>query len=731
MNTLFRKQLFADKALLKAYDAAIGWIKEYTLPEAGISATSSQKVVYAEVTGYLIPTLLDCGEIKLARQYADYLLFVQRPNGSFCGTDGREYVFDTGQILKGLVRITQLDSRYESAARKAADYVVSCIQADGSLRSIYDGDVHGQVHVYVLPGLKDAAEQFHHQGYFEALDRAKRFYTTSPDALKSNDLAHFYAYALEGLLDLGEKELALGHVKEIFKRQRGDGSITAYPGKSWVCSVAMAQLAVVAYKSGMIKEGDLALDYLIGKQNPSSGGFWGSYGFGAKYFPHEEISWAVKFLLDAIHMKVRAFFDQHADVFHKDISMDDPRVGFILEQLSQVNGGRVLDAGCAKGRFAQRIHDHRPNLEIHGLDLSPKLLAEAPAFMNKKLGSLLCLPYPDEFFDAVVCVEVLEHTMHYSKAISEMCRVLKDGGVLIVIDKNLERLGDIQITDFEQWFDAEDVEKLIGRHCANVRSRSLALKKHAEDLFLGWAGTKGSVILDEGQWHDAIRAGQTVEELVKKIRSNDFPLWAKPLLEVTAPGEEILELGCGTAELSGICGVYGRKMHLLDFSEDSLVYGRELFKALELDAQFHQADILKGLPLTDGAVDWVFSSGVLEHFTDPQIIDVLKDCKRVARKGVISLVPNASAVFYRIGKLAMEDNGTWEYGRETPKKTMKPLFEAAGLGQIKEFSVGTYHTLNFWGEQHPEIKKFLDHLSSEELQSMNMGYLLFTVGTRA
>ena len=49
---------------------------------------------------------------------------------------------------------------------------------------------------------------------------------------------------------------------------------------------------------------DLALRYLEKIQN-RSGGFYGSYGEGAKYIPKAEISWAVKYLLDAHRLKAR------------------------------------------------------------------------------------------------------------------------------------------------------------------------------------------------------------------------------------------------------------------------------------------------------------------------------------------------------------------------------------------------------------------------------------------
>ena len=134
-------------------------------------------------------------------------------------------------------------------------------------------------------------------------------------------------------------------------------------------------------------------------------------------------------------------------------------------------------------------------------------------------------------------------------------------------------------------------------------------------------------------------------------------------------------------------------------------------------------------PLGKNSVDWVFSSGVLEHFTDEEIMAITKKSAAVAVKGVMSLVPNANAIFYRVGKFKMEKEGTWAYGHEAPRSTMRPLFEAAGLHNIREYSIGTYHTLQFWGSRHREIKEFFDHLSPQEIRSLNQGYLLFTIGT--
>ena len=224
--------------------------------------------------------------------------------------------------------------------------------------------------------------------------------------------------------------------------------------------------------------------------------------------------------------------------------------------------------------------------------------------------------------------------------------------------------------------------------------------------------------------------GRTPYDLATKINSKQFPVWCDPLLQHSSIGDSMLELGSGTGELSAILGLHGRVPFLLDFSEESIAYTKALFKELGIEGHFYCENILGGVSLKTSSVDWVWSSGLLEHFSDEKIVDILKESARVCKKGVMSLVPNASSIFYRIGKFKMEQEGTWAYGKEMPKFTVKTYFKVAALKNIKEYSVGPYHSIKFWGHAEKEIKSFYDNLSPEELKKLNQGYLLFTYGEK-
>lgn len=102
-------------------------------------------------------------------------------------------------------------------------------------------------------------------------------------------------------------------------------------------------------------------------------------------------------------------------------------------------GARVLDAGCAAGRDSNLLH--QKGLEVVGLDISSGLLAIAqesfPAIKFVE-GNFLALPFPNDSFDGVWAHQSILHleTPHaVITALSEFYRVLKSGGVLLVLVK--------------------------------------------------------------------------------------------------------------------------------------------------------------------------------------------------------------------------------------------------------------------------------------------------------
>lgn len=156
-----------------------------------------------------------------------------------------------------------------------------------------------RIHLYVLPPLIEAGKKLNKSKYIETANRVLEHYKRRKDLLEFNILSHFYTYVIESLCDLGELDLAKRGMELMGGFQNRNGSIPAFPDVKWICNPGVAQFAIIVYKLGMQNRATKAFTYLYKIRNPS-GGFYGSYGKGANYFPDDEISWAAKFFIDAV-----------------------------------------------------------------------------------------------------------------------------------------------------------------------------------------------------------------------------------------------------------------------------------------------------------------------------------------------------------------------------------------------------------------------------------------------
>lgn len=293
----------------KSYDRAMGWFKANMVSDKGIIVHTRQPVPYPEVTGYFIPTLYQWDEAGLARTCTTWLLSIQLPDGAFPAPDGVPYTFDTAQVIRGLCAAFEHGERVEQPLRRACDWIMGQIAPDGRLKTPSTalwGDIASDlIHTYAIFPLIQAGQLLEKPDYVEAGRFVQSFYKAQEQLVAFNRLSHFHAYAMEALWELGEIELATRGMADVVEAQRKDGAIPGYPDVKWVCSTGIAQYAIVWYRLGKTERADRALAYLERIQN-KSGGFSGSYGEGAKYIPGAEISWAVKYFLDAYWLKLRA-----------------------------------------------------------------------------------------------------------------------------------------------------------------------------------------------------------------------------------------------------------------------------------------------------------------------------------------------------------------------------------------------------------------------------------------
>ncbi len=100
-----------------------------------------------------------------------------------------------------------------------------------------------------------------------------------------------------------------------------------------------------------------------------------------------------------------------------------------------VRGKKVLDIASGEGYGSNLLAGFAEH--VTGVDISEEAILHASTAYKKenlcfKQGSALDLPFEKETFDVVVSFETLEHVSDHQKMISELKRVLKPNGILII-----------------------------------------------------------------------------------------------------------------------------------------------------------------------------------------------------------------------------------------------------------------------------------------------------------
>ncbi len=193
--------------------------------------------------------------------------------------------------------------------------------------------------------------------------------------------------------------------------------------------------------------------------------------------------------------EIRRSFDQASRDEEHFPSTIDPRIQHVqalLKFFGNLTDKRVLDVGCGKGRFARILHERNPEAEVWGLDISEEMLRYVPAGIHTRAGSMTELPFADSTFDCAYATESLEHAVDTERAVAEICRVVKPGGRLMIIDKNVTHWGKLRTPAWERWFGRKELERLLGRHCRRVRSEYLSYWDDVapDGLFIGWFAEK-------------------------------------------------------------------------------------------------------------------------------------------------------------------------------------------------------------------------------------------------
>lgn len=259
------------------------------------------------------------------------------------------------------------------------------------------------------------------------------------------------------------------------------------------------------------------------------------------------------------------------------------------------------------------------------------------------------------------------------------------------------------------------------------------LVRHGYRKFIAYTPIYGTLLHEalEAEGWGRLYNDFMLNDVVQAIISDKLNCWTREMLKITEWGGgyvRVLEIGCGSGKSTLALAKRGRVCTAIDYSEASIQLLNQAKEQLGLAITAKIVDAREKLPFDDGAFDFAFQAGLLEHFEREERIRLLNLWKPVCHT-MVSMIPNANSVPYRLGKAMQEQAGEWPYGKELPQPTMIEEFLAAGYHSLREYTIGVEDALTFLPPDHymrAAFERWYAEGNGEDL--FGQGYLLVTIG---
>ena len=111
-----------------------------------------------------------------------------------------------------------------------------------------------------------------------------------------------------------------------------------------------------------------------------------------------------------------------------------------FKEIKKKKDAVILDCGCGFGSFYNLTKDYNTLYFDFSMNLLKKFEKKHTLKTNKICGDISNLPFKDNSFDLILCINVLEHIRDYKKALMEIKRVLKPDATAIIVVVNKESL---------------------------------------------------------------------------------------------------------------------------------------------------------------------------------------------------------------------------------------------------------------------------------------------------
>lgn len=501
----------------EAFDWLTDQVRDDGLPDVEGGSPS------LSATARAVSVAVEYGQLQLAETLCQAILGQQMTGGAFEGESKLPSILNTCVVVRGLTQFARESHPQDATAAQAIcsanaarDWLVGRVSQCGRLVTSASAagshDRYGprNLALFCAAGLRanlgtsstDGGDMRRHATWARAAEQLVSCFFREQDPLRWDGPLDVWLHGVEALGDLGQRELSLRALMHIKSAQQRGGQVPATSAGGWCSNAGMAHVARLWYRSGepelqraadralvalrrsQLSRGAVPIDYGRSEAHASSGG---------------SIPATIEFLRAAAE-QVRSAFASTVCDFPAEIDARDGRWRAVRDWRSALqDGASLIDVGCGRGRYLRRLAAAFPQGPLTGVDVSPQFLRDLPRGVAAKSGTQLRIPAATGEFDGAMSIESLEHALLPRQAVSELCRVVRPGGGVLIIDKDRRRQALSRHQPWERWFTADEVHGWLAEHCDQVAVRSiehgtaeLTRSIRRSNLFLCWTARKRS-----------------------------------------------------------------------------------------------------------------------------------------------------------------------------------------------------------------------------------------------
>ncbi len=134
----------------------------------------------------------------------------------------------------------------------------------------------------------------------------------------------------------------------------------------------------------------------------------------------------------------------------------------LLPEVKKLHPKTILDVGCGEGFVLNSLRKHDIGKDLIGIDYSKTAISIGKKLhpsLDLREGTIYKLPFKDNSFDLVLCLEVLEHLDDPKAALKELTRVSKKYTILSVPNEPWFMIGNfLRGKNMKRW--GNDIEHI-------------------------------------------------------------------------------------------------------------------------------------------------------------------------------------------------------------------------------------------------------------------------------